>query len=727
MSVSAAASVRRIALIGNPNTGKTTLFNALTGLAQRVGNYPGVTVEKKIGKLEPGLEVIDLPGTYSLAAHSPDERVAVDVLLGAQAGEPRPDLVVVIADAGNLERNLYLVTQVMETGLPVVVALNMMDVARENGIAVDPAGLESALGVPIVPMVAARREGLDELRAAVKRRLGSPAPKTGWTWPPPLAKELEALRHACQEEDCLLLRALVDEGGAAEEALAGRHGAGVRERLRGARARIREAGKPAAAFEAQTRYAWIGQAVRPHVSRRDAGVSFTDRADALLTHRVFGSAVFAVLMTGVFMVIFRCAGPFMDFIDAMFGTLQEGVTGLLAGTALEGGAFESLLVDGVIAGVGGVLIFLPQICFLFLFIALLEDCGYMARAAFLMDRLLRFCGLSGHSFIPMMSSFACAVPGVMSARTIANPRDRLATILVAPLMSCSARLPVYSLLVAAFVSDAVVAGFLPLRGLVFAAMYFLGIVVAVAVAFLLKRTLLKGPTPPFVMELPPYRRPSPRNVSLRVWEAAKAFTVRAGTIILAISIVIWALNYFPRSDEIAESYAILREAAEAEGLDEDALAARLEDLERLEAGAYQRDSYFGRMGHFIEPLVRPLGWDWRIGMAALASFPAREVVVATLGIIYDLGGEVDVEDDTSRARMVERLQAVAWPDGRPVFNLPVALSIMVFFALCCQCGATVATIKRETNSWKWALFAFAYMTVLAYVGALAAYQIGIRV
>ncbi|MBI3829441.1 MAG: ferrous iron transport protein B [Planctomycetes bacterium] len=725
------ARVKRVAIIGNPNTGKTTLFNALTGLSARVGNYPGVTVEKKTGALAPGIELIDLPGTYSLAAHSPDEMVAVNVLHGDQDGEPRPDAIVVIADAGNLQRNLYLLTQVMEIGLPIVVALNMVDAAKQAGVTVDAKLLSAALGLPVVPTVASKGVGMNELREAVRSALNDAAPtKPLWAWPPSIKKEIDALTSACGIDAFLAGRALIDEGGSAEAALAARKGENARKALHEARARLKAGGAPPAKLEIQMRYAWIGRTLAPCIDRQPAGPSLTDKLDRALTHRVLGSFIFVLLMTGVFVTIFVAARPLMDWIQAGFDWLGGELSAAFAGGSLEGGMLESLLVKGVIAGVSGVLVFLPQIAFLFLFIALLEDCGYMARAAFLMDRVLRFCGLSGHTFIPLMSSFACAVPGIMATRTISNQRDRFTTILIAPLMSCSARIPVYGLLCYAFVPHEPLYGLLP--ALVFAAMYFVGIAVAIPVALILKRTLLKGPTPPFVMELPPYKMPTPRVVWQRVWEASKAFTVRAGTAIFAISIVVWALLYFPRPHEIGVEYDAKRAAVRVEYPAEELrsedqkkdLQDKLDELDKQETGAYLRASYMGRMGHFIEPAVRPLGWDWRIGIGALASFPAREVIVSTLRIIYDLGEESGGDEEGSRKELAERLQASTWPDGRKVYNLPVALSIMVFFALCAQCASTLVTIKKETGAWKWSAFTFFYMTGLAYVASFATYQIG---
>lgn len=718
--MSVATSISRVALIGNPNTGKTTLFNALTGLNQRVGNYSGVTVEVKTGRCGEDLEVLDLPGTYSLAAFSPDEAVAARALIGDLEGSPGPDLAIVVVDAANLNRNLYLVTQVMDIGMPVVVALNMGDLAEKAGITVDAKRLSERLGVPVVPTLASKREGVAELKAAVRSSLGANGPATPWNEPSPLSAAETELENAYPASRFLLRRGIVDAGGSAEDALVGRFGGGIGGALAAARERIKEdTGFAPAALEARLRYTFIGQALAGIVDRRPVGRGFTDRADAVLTHRLFGTAIFVVLLTGIFMSIFAGAAPFMDLIDGLFGSLGELVTGWFAGTALQGGMLQSLIVDGAIAGVGGVLIFLPQILILFLFIALLEDCGYLARAAFLMDRLLRFCGLSGHSFIPMLSSFACAVPGIMAARTIGDRKDRIATILVSPLMSCSARLPVYAIMIAAFVPAVTVLGFLPVRGMVFAGMYFLGIVLAVAVAFLLKKTLLKGPPSTFVMELPPYRLPSLRTVFLRVFDRGRAFVMRAGTIIFAMSIVIWALGYFPRSSEVLSNHQAEREIAAAtlsgEGLD-----ARLSEIDSLQSGELLRSSALGSMGRAVAPVVKPLGWDWKIGMAAIASFPAREVVVSTLSIIYDLGEEGGEGEQQS---LISAMTASKREDGTPVFTLAVALSLMVFFALCCQCGATVATIKRELNSWRWAGFAFTYMTVLAYVGALVTYHL----
>ncbi|MGE0430956.1 MAG: ferrous iron transporter B [Planctomycetota bacterium] len=439
----------------------------------------------------------------------------------------------------------------------------------------------------------------------------------------------------------------------------------------------------------------------------------------MLTHPVLGLLIFVGIMFVVFQAVFTWSGPLMDLIDGAFGDLGQSV-----GAALGEGAFSSLVEKGIIAGVGSVLIFLPQILILFLFIAILEDSGYMARAAFLTDRMMRLAGLSGQSFVPLLSSFACAIPGIMAARTIPDRKDRLTTILVAPLMSCSARLPVYTILISSFVpNQKYLGGWLSLQGLVMAAMYFVGIFTAMAAAVLIKRFMLRGPAPAFLMEMPPYRRPMLRAVAQRLWERGGVFVRRAGTIIFAVVLVVWVLSYFPRPEHIAQQYEVEREAlAQQTDLDDAARADALADIDHREARDYLEQSAFGRIGHFIEPLFRPLGWDWRISAAAMASFPAREVVVAVLGTTFAVGDDIDVDDDDSAGTMRAALQNATWPDGRKLFNLPVALSLMVFFALCLQCGATVAAIKREANSWGWAIFAWCYMTGLAWVAACVVYQ-----
>jgi ferrous iron transport protein B len=712
------------ALVGNPNTGKTTLFNALSGLNQRVGNYPGVTVETKKGRMNcagQAFDLIDLPGTYSLAPRSPDEMVAVDVILGAQKGEARPDVVVCIVDASNLDRNLYLTTQALELGVPIVVALNMIDVATHQGIRIDVEKLSQQLGVPVVPIQANRGKGLDKLRETIAAVCATAVTAVAQTPPFPEAFEREALtlqENLSDTPPYLVRRLLLDVGGYTEQRLIGQYGERIKSQVQEARARLMTAGCPVPAVEARARYSWIHKITASCLQRpKERHVTWTDRLDRVLTHKIWGTLIFLVLMFLVFQSIYSIARWPMKWIGSGQDMLAD-----LAGF-LPAGMLRSLLADGIIKGVGSVLVFLPQILILFAFIALLEDCGYMARAAFLMDKLMSRCGLSGKSFIPMLSSVACAVPGIMATRVIENRRDRFVTILVAPLMSCSARLPVYILMIAAFfpVRDAEhpdgFGWYVP--GLVMFGMYMIGLVVAPPVAWLLKRTLLRGETPMFVMEMPLYKRPSLKAVLRRMVESGWAFVYRAGTLILASMILVWALLYFPSKDYEERLDQAQQTAKAEERTDDEKQAAQLE-TRRLTA-EWKEQSLLGRLGHAIEPAVRPLGWDWRLGVAALASFPAREVVVGTLGMLYQVG-PIDADDirDSADLDKHDLTNAIRQSNLKPAS----ALSLMVFFALCCQCASTLAVIKRETKSWRWPVFTFTYMTVLAYLGALLVYQIG---
>jgi ferrous iron transport protein B len=734
MSSAAPTKTIRVAIVGNPNTGKSTLFTALAGVRQRVGNYPGVTVEKKTGTLRHDgqiFELIDLPGTYSLAPRSPDEMVAVDVLLGRRDNAGPPDVILSIVDAGNLERNLFLVSQVLSLGLPTVVALNMIDLARDRQIEIDAAALAQRLGVPVCTVQANRHIGLEHLKVALAQAASEPIAARENPFPAAFqheAAELGTWLNGQTDQrlpQFLVERLLLDGDGYLEGELLNGNAEEGKQKLHAARESLAAVGMPVPAVEAMARYDWVARMLAG-VSRRpdDHRRTTSDRIDAVLTHKVWGTLIFIAAMAILFSSIFKLALPVMDAIDGAKDSLGQFVT-----DHMPDGALRSLLVDGVISGVGAVVIFLPQILILFFFIAILEDCGYMARAAFLMDRLMAGVGLSGKSFIPLLSSFACAVPGIMATRVIENRRDRLATILIAPLMSCSARLPVYVILIGAFVpAQHYLGGLVGLQGLVLFAMYLVGAIVAVCVAWVLKKTLLRGETPPFVMELPSYKVPAAGTVVFRMVERGWAFVARAGTVIFAVTIVVWALTYYPRSNSQVEADV----AAQRAQIQNDAAALaefdKQENLDDLKASLHQRYSFLGRAGQWIEPVVRPLGWDWRIGCAAIASFPAREVVMGVLGVIYQMGGNVDIHAEGDQHRLQAQLQAARWDGtGRPVYNLPVALSIMVFFALCAQCAATLAVIRRETNSWRWPAFTFAYMTTLAYIGALLTYQIGIRV
>lgn len=718
-----------VVLIGNPNTGKSTLFTALSGLHTRIANYPGCTVEKKLGTfVDAGTKItlVDLPGTYSLSPRSLDEMVSVDVLLGRQPDVGQIDAIICIVDAANLERNLYLFTQVREVGVPVILCLNMWDVAHSRGITVDQKLLSQRLGVPVITTSAHKGQGIAELKAAIHQTIGSSVAPISPEFPPAFGEEIEKLSQWMQAKygsippRFLMERMLLDVGGESEKKLALALSPELLPVLAESRTRLAEKGCKVPAIETKVRYQWIRERLTGVVTRTEATgkVTTSDRIDKILTHKVTGLAVFIGVMFLVFQSIYAWAGPFMDAIEAGQGWAAGRVESVMAP-----GTLRSLIIDGAIGGVGSVIVFVPQIALLFLFIALLEDCGYMSRAAFLMDRLMTKLGLSGKSFVPLMSSFACAVPGVMAARVIENRQDRLLTILVAPLMSCSARLPVYLLMIAAFVPQTYVAKFIPLQGLVLFLMYCVGALVAIPVTWILRKTVFQGETPPFVMELPSYKWPSPKIVLYRVYDRVKAFIVRAGTLIFCSSVLVWGAAYFPmdhaKERELQEKIAVLEEqAADSAELDS------LRDQLHAESGRLLEASYLGRAGHWVEPLVKPLGWDWRIGVSVIASFPAREVVLATMGTIFSLGSEV--ADEGEEARFADALKSATWPDGRPLFTLPVAVSIMVFFALCAQCAATLMIIRRETNSWRWPIVTFVYMTALAYVAALVVYQVGSR-
>jgi ferrous iron transport protein B len=738
-----AQTTRTIALLGNPNTGKSTLFNALVGVRQRVANYPGVTVEKKTGVMNlesRRYEVVDLPGLYSLAPRSRDEMVAVDVLLGHGPQTAPVDAIVCVVDARKLERHLYLVSQALELGLPMVLALNMSDLARERGIGIDLQRLGDHLGIPVVATQANREIGVDELKSALAGVIDCPPGERVTLLPEALEAEvvqLDALINAHREaggqrpvERYLVRRLILDVGGYLQGVLLADRNGEFDRALQDARRRLAETGNGVGSIETGARYNWIRRVLEDVVEHPPAyKTTVSDRIDRVLTHRLWGTIVFVLVMLVVFQSVFVWARPLMNAIDSAVAWLGSVIEARMAE-----GAFRSLVVDGVLGGVGGVLAFLPQILILFAFIAVLEDCGYMARAAYLMDKFMVRVGLSGKSFIPMLSSFACAIPGIMATRVIENQRDRFTTILVAPLLTCSARLPVYALFIAAFIPPSTyLGGLLNLQGLTLAGLYALGIAMAVSVALVLKKTIFRGEVPPFVMELPSYKWPSPRNIVYRVVERALLFVRCAGTIILAVSIVVWAAVYFPHNSEVVEApFRSQKQHLESQlqNLEPDApertaVATELAQLENRIAGAYQRQSILGRLGRLIEPAFRPLGWDWRISSAVVASFPAREIVVATLGVIFNLGEGFDTETEQGLTQMSAKLHAAKWDDGgRPLFTVPVALSIMVFFALCAQCAATLAVIRRETNSWRWPVFTFAYMTTLGYLGALVTYQAG---
>ena len=677
----------RVALVGNPNCGKTTLFNRLTGLRAKTSNFPGTTLECRTGKVRAGehdIDLVDLPGLYSAEFGQSEELLAADALHGRIEGVDRPDAVVVIIDATCLSRHLYLASEVREMGVPMVVALNMMDEARKQGLTICLETLGKELDATVVPVSGRSGEGIDELRDAIAEDL------------------------------------------AGDESLHTDRAAAMSERI---------ACTSCTSCPHTNRHTWAcgvgsaaGEVVSEEAERR------TEAVDRLFTHPVWGVAVFAVIMYALFFLIFRAATVPMDWIDAGFGWLGEQAAGVLGD-----GLVASFIVDGLIAGIGGVVIFLPQILILFFVLTLLEDTGYLARAAFVADRIMNKVGLPGKAFIPMLSAHACAIPAIMSTKTIESRRDRLITILVLPLMTCSARLPVYAMVAA-------MAGVLLYpgdgqgweRGLLGGALFFgaytLGIVAAMAASFVLGKTILKGKPQELVLELPPYRWPSLRVAFLTVWDRGLVFLKQAGTIILVLSIIIWAAMTFPILDPadmdkplevtsgkdavLWDSYKDDLAAAEAAG-DTAAAEAAQGELDLMYARYAVQHSIGGRLGKLVEPVFAPLGFDWRIDIGVVASFAAREVVVSTLAITAGIGEEGAEDEPLLR----DTLAGMTRPDGSKLFDLPTLLSLLVFFVLAMQCLPTQAVTKRETGSWKWAILQFGYMTVLAYTAALITYQV----
>jgi ferrous iron transport protein B len=715
----------RIALAGNPNAGKTTLFNALTGARARTGNYPGVTVERREGPLKmPGFEgatVLDVPGTYSLTARSAEEQVAVEVVLPWE-GAP-PDVVIVVADATALERHLYLALAILDTGRPIVLALNMMDEARAAGIRIDTSALSKAIDAPVIPIVASKGEGIDALRAEVSEVLGSPHPARP---PEPvegaLAKDVAEIekvlaelrpKDSAVERRARALWAILSIGGDELEGIP----APLREAIDRAHARSSAAGRNLDREIIAARFARIDDIVRRSIVSGRAGAlrMWTRRIDAVLTHPFAGFAVFALVMFALFEALFAWSEPLVGLVEAAVGWAQDTTTAVMPDGPLEG-----LLVDGVIAGVGNVIVFVPQIALLFLFVSVLEDSGYLARVAFVIDRVMRSVGLHGKAFVPLLSGYACAVPAVMATRTIENRKDRLVTMLALPLMSCSARLPVYALVVAiVFPGSERLGGVVSVGAVALLAMYAISLVATLGSAAVLRRTVLKGPSPTLVLELPPYRWPSLRNVLLTVGSRVRSFVVDAGTVILAITIILWALLSYPKNDDVTASFAAQREDAE-QTLDGSALAERLADLDAGEAEAQMRGSAAGSLGRALEPVLEPLGWDWRVGIGIIASFAAREVLVSTLGIVWGIGSDADEGSVPLR----DALRTARRADGSPLFTPLSGLSLMVFFVLAAQCMSTLAVVKRESGSWRWPLFMFGYMTVLAYGASFLTYQVG---
>lgn len=640
-----------VGLIGNPNAGKTSIFNALTGGNAKVGNYPGVTVEKMSGRFkidDLNIEIVDIPGLYSMTPMSKDEEIATAAIRGDNDLERRANVMLIALDATNLERNLFFFSQVIELGIPMIAVLTMSDLVKRKGIEIDLAALKEMLGVPVVPVVSHKQHGISRLKMVLKETIeNGQAPST--------------LKFESTEE----------------------------------------------------RYAWA-EKVHAAAFRENADLKLRARQDQIdkwLTHRVFGLLFFILVMYAMFQSVYTLAQPIMGGIEWAFTWMGDRVGGALAPIPW----LQSLVVDGILAGIGGVAMFLPQILILFGFVAILEGSGYLARASFLMDKSLGWCGLNGKAFIPLLSSFACAIPGIMAARIMPDARSRLATILVAPLMSCSARLPVYILLIGAIIEPR----YGPwVAGLTLFGMHAVGAVISVPMIFFLNRKVLRGKQLPFLMELPPYQWPKWKEVGHAMLSRAKVFLQTAGTIIVVMSVLIWGLLYFPRSAEADKVYqqefqrTQVTQATQESPEEREAKETNYVDARRLE------DSALGRFGKFIEPVFKPAGFDWRISTAILAAFPAREVLVSSLGIIFDLGNDSDENSQELRGA----IQNAKWPDGKPLMTTGSSFALMVFFALCCQCGATLATIRRETNSWKWPTFVFFYMTILAWVFAVIVNQ-----
>lgn len=722
--------VARQALVlvaGNPNSGKSTLFNALSGARTRVANYPGVTIDRRSATVAlpdgRSVELTDLPGTYSLSARSREEQIAVESLLGR--GPRRPDAILVVADATSLARGLYLTLEILEIGRPVVIALNMADEADRDGIAIDSERLEHLTGARVVRTVASRGTGLEALRtalaSAIEQGTAPLAPVVERT--PEMAADLAELeaeilsdRLMDRPEDARvwaqwLLLSLDHE---ATDEFTGIP-ASLRQTVQRIHHRAAEAGRNLDLEIISARYrvvdALMASACRaPETARR----SWTDRVDAVLTHRIGGALAFAAVMMVVFQALFSWSEPAIAVIEDTVASAQSAVSGVL-----PPGPLSSLLVDGVIAGVGNVVVFVPQIALLFLFIGLLEDLGYLARAAFVIDRVMRAVGLHGRAFVPMLSGFSCAVPAVMATRTLENRTDRLLTMLVLPLTSCSARLPVYVLVTATVFAPGSRVGLLSAGAVALFSMYALSVVAALTAAAVLRRTVLKGPVPTLMLELPPYRLPVMSVLLRGVWQRVRTFLVDAGTVILALTIVLWALLSYPKSADIAEKAGRDRAAVSSMSLPGDARAARLAEIDSHASGAQLRYSVAGRLGRMMEPVIAPLGFDWRIGVGILGAFAAREVFVGTLGIVFDISNA-----DETNEPLREVLRAATWPDGSPLMTPLAGVSLMVFFVLACQCMSTVAVVRRESGTWRWPLFMVAYMTVLAYAGSLTVYQVG---
>ncbi len=723
-----------IALIGNPNCGKTTIFNALTGMNQKVGNYPGVTVEKVIGHYidnkKNKVDVIDLPGTYSLTAMSPDEKIARDTILGKQESNINIDVIVVVLDACSLERNLYLATQALELGKPVVFALNMYDEAEKQGKNIEELRLSACLNADVIPTVGIRSKGIPLLKETIRNAVSQEASSGVIKLSPELSVSIKIIGSFLQNKlnysnamkSAEALRLL----GSDENRLKGIDfliAADLNDLVLSERNRLAKLGINWISAEAEARYYFAQKTVNASmvVKKLSDSLSFTEAVDSVLLHKVWGPVIFVAIMLLIFQSVFTWATPIMNFIDLIIEWIK-----VLVGNSIQNESLRSLIVDGIIGGVGGVILFLPQILILFMYISILERTGYMARIAFIMDRLMSKMGLHGKSFVPMLSGFACSIPGIMACRTIENWRDRLVTMLVIPLITCSARLPVYILLIALFVPKTKFGPF-ALQGLVMTAMYFLGIIGAMITALVLKSTLFKSKSPPLLLELPSYKTPMINDVALDLLQRAGSFLTKAGTVILGLSVILWGLLHYPQvtppsSLPIEANSNIELQLTELLKTDPsiNVITAR-KDLTNHWREEYKlTHSFAGYFGKAIEPIIVPLGFNWKIGVGLIASFAAREVFVSTMSIVYGLGDN----NDKNSNQLVDHMLKDKKANGEYTFSPLVALSLLVFFAFSLQCLATVSIVYRESNSWIWPTFQLTYTTALAWLSSFSVYQIG---
>lgn len=698
-----------IALLGNPNCGKSSLFNQLTGLRQKVGNFPGVTVDKKVGKLVLGnrqeVSIIDFPGTYSFYPTSIDERIVVQSLSNPN-DENYPDAVVYVADVTKLEKHLLLLTQLRDLGLPLVLALNMSDVAEQQGLEVSTELLRKGLGVPVVMLSGRTGAGVDDLKRLLEEMIAKPGSYKASSPFFSMSGQEKALADAA--------RAIVPGANTYQGLLIAHHYEWLPFLSEAQRALLKDTSEEhgfvslsSQVGETMQRFDRFTPAVKAALKAKESGEKgITERLDTILTHRFFGPLIFFGLMLLVFQAIFAWAGTPMEWIETFFTFVGDQVR-----ETLPAGWFTDLLTDGIIAGLGGVLVFIPQITILFLLIAILEEVGYMARAAFMFDQVMQSFGLNGRSIVALVSGGACAIPAIMSTRTIGNWKERLITILVTPFISCSARIPVYTVLVGFVVPPRTVLGIFNMQGLAFMGLYLLGIVSALGAAYIFKLILKTREQSFLMLELPEYRVPVARNVGLTVWEKVLSFVVEAGKIILGVSIVLWFLaSYGPPGEMVAAETEALS-AAEQLQLDET-------ETDNLVASRKIEASFAGHIGKAVEPVIRPLGYDWKIGIALITSFAAREVFVGTMATIYSIGSADD--EFTVRERMAQERNPLT---GEPVYNMATALSLLLFYVFAMQCMSTVAVVKRETKSWKWPAIQFAFMTGLAYLGGLLAYQL----